>query len=263
MNKKYLLNDKRVKKLKKKIKTAENIFLFLDYDGTLAPFCENPADADVFPGITEELLRIKQKPGIYISLISGRELSNLKSMFYLEGINYAGSHGMEIEFSFLEQVIYPVYKKNELRSVFNKIFSNLKEEINENIRIEDKGFAAAFHYNNDREKALLEKKLKTELEKFSSANLEIISGRQVAEIRPTGWHKGRAVNFIADKLKEQYNLNSSYNIYLGDDRTDEDAFKMVEDGLSIYVQNNGDLKTSAEYYLHNPEEVYWFLKNLL
>ncbi len=263
MNKKHLFQDKRLKEIENKIEAAENIFLFLDYDGTLAPFCKNPDNAAVFPGIKEELFKIQQKSGVYISIISGRELSNLKAMLYLKGINYAGSHGLEIDLSFLEQVVYPAYNKDEFRAVFNKIFSDIEFKIKNNIRIEDKGFAAAFHCNDDLEKVSVKKTLESKIKKFSLDNMEVISGRQVVEIRPAGWNKGEAVNYIADSFKKQYNINSGYNIYLGDDRTDEDAFAVIEDGLSIYVKNSDDLHTSAEYYLNNPEEVYLFLQNLL
>ncbi|RCW84944.1 trehalose 6-phosphatase [Halanaerobium sp. DL-01] len=263
MNKKYLLQERSLKEVKNKIEAAENIFLFLDYDGTLAPFSDKPEQADAFPGIKAVLKRLLCRSDLYICLISGRALNDLESMLKLKGLNYAGSHGLEIDLNFAEKVIYPIYKKDEFRSVFEELLSDIELKINDDIKIEDKGFAAAFHCNNDLEKVSVQKTLETKIKKLSLDNLEVISGRQVVEIRPAGWNKGKAVNYIADRFKKQYNLNSGYNIYLGDDRTDEDAFAVIEKGLSIYVKNSGDLHTSAEYYLNNPEEVYLFLRNLL
>jgi trehalose 6-phosphate phosphatase len=90
----------------------------------------------------------------------------------------------------------------------------------------------------------------------------LLSGREVIEIRPKGWDKGKAVNYISDQIREKSDINEVLRIYIGDDRTDEDAFKVLKDGITIYVQNEDDLNTEAEYYLRDPEDTAKLLKSL-
>lgn len=261
MSKKYLLKSEMFERVKRKIFSGQNIFLFFDYDGTLAPFAEEPSQARVFPGVKDEILKLIDKKNIYLSIVSGRGLADLKSMLKIDGLNYAGSHGLEIELSFVDKVIYPHFSRDELRHKLKRLQSRMENE--ENVRIEDKGFAVAFHCKDDMEKSVIKDKLEAEINGLFFDNLEVISGRQVVEVRPSGWHKGKAVHYISDMLRENYNLEDDYIIYIGDDRTDEDAFEFIKDGLSIYVKNSGDLETAADYYLKNPKEVYLFLRNLL
>ena len=82
------------------------------------------------------------------------------------------------------------------------------------------------------------------------------------ELRPdTNWDKGAAVLWIMNCLKK---ANSSMTgIYLGDDLTDEDAFRVLaENGVSIIVGCHGH-KTLAEYCLRDVKEVKTFLRNLV
>lgn len=114
MNKKYILTNNNLNNLKSKLKINSNILLFLDYDGTLAPFKPDPLSAFALPKIEKELKKIEQSKKYNISLVSGRKLSQLKKMIKLKQSNYAGSHGLEIELSFLNKVIYPAQTQKEV-----------------------------------------------------------------------------------------------------------------------------------------------------
>jgi trehalose 6-phosphate phosphatase len=80
---------------------------------------------------------------------------------------------------------------------------------------------------------------------------------QVLEIRPAiKWDKGKAVNFLLESLG-MANSNDVLPVYIGDDRTDEDAFKMVngmKHGCSILV-STAPKSTSAAYSIRDPSEV--------
>lgn len=70
--------------------------LLLDYDGTLAPIATHP-DLATLPIETKNVLqRLSNMPDVYIAIISGRNVNNVKSMVGIEGITYAGNHGLEI-----------------------------------------------------------------------------------------------------------------------------------------------------------------------
>ena len=252
MNKKYIFDKKNRALIKKEISKAENILLFLDYDGTLAPFKNDPLTAFVLPEIKNSLDKLEKSSKYYLSLVSGRKLNELKKMIDLSHSNYAGSHGLEIE------VIYP-YQNQKIDVLSKKNYQKVKEEFlqAESVELEDKGFGFALHFKSELKKKEAKKELKV---LFENTAYQVLSGRKIIEIRPKGWDKGKAVNYITDQIKANLNLANGLRIYIGDDRTDEDAFKVVKDGITIYVQNENDLNTEAEFYLKDPSDTAELLK---
>ena len=82
------------------------------------------------------------------------------------------------------------------------------------------------------------------------------SGHQVLEIRPrVSWNKGTAVQWVIERLDE-----SSHRLvfYFGDDRTDEDAFASLPDGVTVKVASEAT-RTLARYQLTDPDAVEHFL----
>lgn len=260
MNKKYILDAHNLKTVKRKIEAAENLFLFLDYDGTLAPFNPEPLSAYALPQIEKSLDIIKSKENYYLSLVSGRRLSELKNMIHLEDTSFAGSHGLEIELCFENGVIYP-YQTKSIDPLSKKNYDQVKRNYQkaDDIKVEDKGFGLALHFNSLEKQKEHENKLDS---LFSGSAYQLLSGRKIIEIRPEGWDKGKAVNYMTQKLKENYDLDSALRIYIGDDRTDEDAFRVLDDGITVYVQNDSNLNTRAEYYLKDPEDTAKLLKKM-
>ena len=260
MNKKYLLDDKNLKNIKAVINDAEKVLLFLDYDGTLAPFKADPLSAAALPDSEKSLKKLEQDPKFYLNLVSGRKLSELKKMIDINKAGYAGSHGLEIDLPFKKEIIYP-QESEEIDVMSKKNYQKVKEKYRESdlAELEDKGFGLALHFDLESE----QKKVVSELQSlFENSAYQLLSGRKVIEIRPRGWDKGKAVNYISDQIRENQETDKFLRIYIGDDRTDEDAFKVLKDGISIYVQNEGDLNTEAEYYLKNPEDTAKLLKKL-
>jgi len=260
MNKKFILANKQLSKVKKRIERADDILLFLDYDGTLAPFKADPLSAFVLPEVEASLKKLAEKKKIHMSLISGRKLSELKKMIDLNRCHYAGSHGLEIEMSFADGIIIP-HQNKEIDVLSKKNYQMTKEKYLKavDVRLEDKNFGLALHFDSEKKQAEAEKDLKA---LFENTAYHLLSGREVIEIRPKGWDKGKAVNYISDQIREKSDINEVLRIYIGDDRTDEDAFKVLKDGITIYVQNEDDLNTEAEYYLRDPEDTAKLLKSL-
>jgi len=88
-----------------------------------------------------------------------------------------------------------------------------------------------------------------------------MDGKKVYELLPDiDWNKGKAVLWLLETLGlEGWNV---LPIYIGDDRTDEDAFRALEKpGVGILVSDRAQ-ETSANYTLRNPEEVERFLQNI-
>ncbi|RAK06324.1 trehalose 6-phosphate phosphatase [Halanaerobium saccharolyticum] len=258
MNNSYVLDEQNLNKIKNSLARVENIFLFLDYDGTLAPFKVDPLSAFALPEAESSLKKLEKSQKYHLSLVSGRKLSELKKMIDLNRCHYAGSHGLEIEMSFTKGVIYP-HQKQELDVLSRKNYQKSREKYSklDGVRVEDKGFGLALHFESENEQSAEEKKLQA---LFENTAYQVLSGRKLIEIRPVGWDKGKAINYISDQIRKNLEIDNILRIYIGDDRTDEDAFEVIKDGITIYVQNEDDLNTEAEYYLKNPEDTAELLK---
>ncbi|MGP3778593.1 trehalose-phosphatase [Halanaerobium saccharolyticum] len=252
MNKKYALDNLNLNNIKAQIKKADNVLFFLDYDGTLAPFQPDPLSAFALPEIETNLKELEKKEAYYLSLVSGRKLAELKKMIDLKRSNFAGSHGLEIELFFSEGVIYP-YQTNEIDVLSKKNYQKSKEKYlaKAGVRLEDKGFGFALHFESEQKQLKAEKDLKA---LFKNTAYQVLAGRKIVEIRPAGWDKGQAVKYISNQINKKLGIDNTLQIYIGDDSTDEDAFRVIENGITIYVKNEDDLSTEAEYYLYDPED---------
>ena len=102
--------------------------LLLDYDGTLSPIAKHP-DLAVMPPETKTVLeRLSNHPDVFIAIISGRSQSNVKEMVGIEGITYAGNHGMEILHRDGSSFVHPM--PAEYQGKLDKLLKQLHEEVN-------------------------------------------------------------------------------------------------------------------------------------
>lgn len=248
-------------KLKEKI-TYKHIFLFLDCDGTLAPIEGSPDKAAV-PKETKILLEEMHKnPKVKLAIISGRAIRDVKRIVGVEGLIYAGNHGLEIEGPKLKfEAPVPLRSKE----VIKKIKGQLMKEIS-NIKgtlLEDKGLTLSLHYRlvNRRGVPLVKDLFDEAVKPYLAKRLiKVTSGKKVFEIRPpVEWDKGKVVLWLLARSRFSLGDEDIFPIYIGDDITDEDAFAALKDkGVGVFV---GKPKTSqAKYYLRNPGEVRQFLK---
>ncbi len=244
----------RIDEIKDKLE-GKKLLLFLDYDGTLTPIVESP-DMAVIPDDMRSLLA-ELRRRLPIAVISGRSLEDIKKRVGIEGIIYAGNHGAEIwdgEKTIASQQSFVS------RDLMQEFLNRLKESLSpiNGVLIEDKGITASIHYRMVKERDLPKLfKTFTELSKDYKDSFRIVIGKKVFEIRPVDiWDKGDAVSWIIKNIG-----NGSAPIYIGDDATDEDAFKILRGkGINICIGGNAE----AEYYLKNQKEVkdilQWLLK---
>lgn len=204
---------------------------FFDYDGTLSPIVAHPVDA-VLMASTRKYLRLLSENHPLV-IISGRGLSDVKERTDLEGILYAGSHGFEIEG--WAGLRFTIEDGERLEQMIREITMEMEETLVEffGVEIESKKYAVAVHYRNvpEEDHATLKEKVCKVVDGFPA--LRIGLGKKVFEIRSRQkWDKGKAMLWIAEKM----NLTEKdhFLIYVGDDLTDEDAFRvMPENGLNI------------------------------
>lgn len=260
----YLFNDWAY--IDKKIRGQKNILLLCDYDGTLTPIVDRPEMALLSGDVQKVLARLAGKKQFILGIISGRALEDIKEKVNINGLIYAGNHGLEIEGPGLK-FIHPLTE--ELVSVLRLISQVLRKALN-NIRgviVEDKGMTVSVHYRlvADAELPELHSKFESIVTGARAVGkIKTTAGKKVHEIRPAiAWDKGKAVNLIIERYIPQQRRNDLIPVYLGDDRTDEDAFRVVNQygGISILVDGEGQV-SQAKYYLNSPDEVGSLLEEL-
>ena len=248
-------------------RAATHILLLSDYDGTLTPIVSKPDEAILSPGVREKLRILAGKPNFSVGIISGRPLSETRAMVGVEGIYYAGNHGLEIEGPGLNY-INPAAEaaRAEIKGLGGQLSASLG-----NIRgviIEDKGLGLSVHYRmveqgDESQVAGVFHRIVSPL--LSEGKIIITSGKKVWDVRPPiDWHKGKAVALIGDEIKKLLRLEQLLTIYLGDDTTDEDAFRVIRrpQGWSIFVGQE-NMASEADYFLNSPAEVADFLSRLV
>jgi len=241
------------------------IFLFLDYDGTLTPIAQSPDKAIIPREAMETLRALSKNPNCKVAIISGRALKDIKNKIGLERMIYAGNHGMEIDgpkikFKIPVSMGYMTILK-KIKAILKKKLSKIKGAI-----IEDKGLTLSVHYRLvDAKDAWLVKTIFHETLAYYivSDKIKIRPGKKVLEIRPPlEWDKGKIVLWLLARRKFILNEEPCIPIYIGDDITDEDAFRVLKNiGLTVFVGGPGS--SHAKYYLKNTQEVAEFLGQIL
>jgi len=254
----------------RRLRDAESVLLFADYDGTLTPIVDRPEDA-VLPGETKKILRaLSIMPGFTVGVISGRSLADIMERVGLIGVVYAGNHGLEIKE--LSGILYVDPEAKKVRPVIERIYKKLNGKLAgiKGALVENKGLGLSVHYRLVDEgslpkvRAAFDEAVK---EAEASGRIRVTHGKKVFEVRPAvDIDKGKAVGMLIDN---HINRSAAGNgklmpIYIGDDRTDEDGFRAIEEygrGISIFV-GAPRTRSAARYYLKSTDEVLEFLNKL-
>ncbi|MFC2006089.1 trehalose-phosphatase [Chloroflexota bacterium] len=249
------------------IGAASHTLLLSDYDGTLTPIVSRPDEAILPQAVRDDLLALAEKPTFNVGIISGRSLSEVKALVGLEGIYYAGNHGLEIEGPGLK-FVNPLAKsaQDEIKDLAQRFLTEYGDI--EGIIVEDKGLSLSVHYRlvkRSEEKAAAEIFHQVTSPWLHDGRIRVTSGKKVWEVRPPiDWHKGKAVETIIRELNTVLKGEQELTIYLGDDTTDEDAFKIIHrpQGWSIFIGQDNP-SSNADYFLNSTSEVETFLSRLL
>ncbi|MFC1940115.1 trehalose-phosphatase [Chloroflexota bacterium] len=249
------------------LKAAAHILLLSDYDGTLTPIVSRPDEAILSPDVRKKLRALAEKTNFSVGIISGRALSEVKAMVGVEGIYYAGNHGLEIEGPGLR---FTNPAARAARTVIKDLAGQLSDRLGniKEVIVEDKGLSLSVHYRlvqESEENTVAEVIHQITSPWLSDRKIRVTTGKKVWEVRPPiDWHKGKAVETIRNEIKALLNPGQLLTMYLGDDTTDEDAFRVIDhpEGLSIFVGQEAQ-SSSADYFLTSTAEVEQFLSKLI
>ncbi|KAJ6801796.1 putative trehalose-phosphate phosphatase 6 [Iris pallida] len=248
---------------------GKQIVMFLDYDGTLSPIVDEPDDA-----VMSEAMRAAVKAlASYFptAIVTGRCLDKVWNFVQLAELYYAGSHGMDIKgpTNARKHIKSSTKTKAKPKSVLFQPASEflpMIEEVSKALmektksiqgaKVENNKFCASVHFRKVDEKkwSALAEQVRTVMKEYPK--LKLTQGRKVLEIRPTiKWDKGKALEFLLESLGFA-DCNDILPVYIGDDRTDEDAFKVLRErgqGFGILVSEHPK-ETNASYTLQEPKE---------
>jgi trehalose-phosphatase len=241
------------------VREADGTFIFTDFDGTLIPIVGRPEQAHLPESIKDLLLNLSQRKDISVAIISGRSMADIQSCVGVEGIFYAGNHGLEIVGPGLK-FIHPGINIEDIKRIKEGL-SLIVQDIS-GVILEDKGLSLSLHFRQVEENDLprlnrIFFNFATPLRKEGRINIG--QGKKVYDVKPpVDWDKGKAMEFILRRVDKKLYLP----LYLGDDLTDEDGFKMAQDkgGVGILVGDNA--LSSAEYCLSDVGEVEAFLAKI-
>ncbi|CAN6174118.1 unnamed protein product [Urochloa humidicola] len=253
---------------------GKRIVMFLDYDGTLSPIVDDPDAA--FMSETMRMAVRSVAKHFPTAIVSGRCRDKVFGFVKLAELYYAGSHGMDIKGPAKASSRHAKAKAKrgvlfQPASEFLPMIEEVHEKLDEATRcipgakVENNKFCVSVHFRCVDEKMWgeLSEAVKGVLREYPK--LRLTQGRMVFEVRPTiKWDKGKALEFLLESLGFA-DCSNVLPVYIGDDRTDEDAFKVLRrrgQGVGILVSKHPK-ETSASYSLQEPAEVMEFLLRLV
>lgn len=260
----YLFSDRQ--NIKKALR-GKFLYLFLDFDGTLAPIAETPGSA-IMPEGTKDLLRhLSKMPNCKVAVISGRPLADISRRIGLKNIVYVGNHGFEIKgpkINFKSPV--PLRYRRTLEEIKAKLTKALSSK--KGVFIEDKGISLSLHYRlaDSKDIPAIHAEFYGTILRYELQNkIQTKPGKMVLEVRPLApWDKGKVILWLLGRglFAMRDRIMKVFPIYIGDDVTDEDAFEALgERGMTIFV--GAPKKTKARFYIKDTKEAARFLREIL
>ncbi|CAN5645415.1 hypothetical protein BH23GEM10_BH23GEM10_06410 [soil metagenome] len=241
---------------------AGALLLGLDFDGTLAPIVPRPEDAAMPAELRPVIESLVQRADTRIAFISGRGLDDLTGRVAIDGAFYAGNHGLEIEGPGVRRMHeQAAAARDSMAALAGRLRTALADI--PHATVEDKGVTLSVHYRRvtDDDSAAQVRRLVRSCTDGTDG-LRVTDGKKVVEIRPdVDWHKGRALAFLRSTIEQRFGPAPA--VFIGDDRTDEDAFRELGDGdWAIVVGDPPPPDTSARARLRDTDDVAGFLRSL-
>ncbi len=245
-----------------RLRRARRVLLLFDYDGTLTPILPRPEDAVLDEGVRASLRALAAQERYLVGMVSGRSLGDLMERVGLPELLYAGNHGLEVRGLGLD-FAHP--GAAVAKDALDRVSRQLQVEFGgiPGVQVEHKGQSLTVHYRNVAEEltGTVEKATRAAADPYvRRGELRTTRGKMVVEVRPgVEWDKGKAIAMVRGSFPEP-----PFPVYFGDDVTDEDGFRVVQElnGLAVFVGPPRD-GTVALHQLESPEEVATVLSMLV
>jgi trehalose 6-phosphate phosphatase len=227
--------------------------LFLDVDGTLIELTDSPFKTHADPELKALLGEVAERLGGAVALVSGRSIEYLDALFAPLRLPAAGLHGVE-----RRKASGVMHGASFVDSQLDPARAALKAlvEAHPGTLLEDKGRTVAVHFRMAPECESTVRDTVIEVASRLNSNYHIQDGNMMVEIKPRGFTKASAVK----AFMQEPPFSGRKPVVVGDDLTDQDAFKAVEHqgGLSIAV---GD-RVHGQYRVENAAAVRAWLQEI-
>ena len=247
--------SERLPAVRERLEDAPQLLVCLDFDGTLAPIVERPDEARPLPENEDAVAALAANPAVTTAVVSGRALADVRER--IDGPNvYAGNHGLELARGD-EVAVHPVARKRASTLAAVCSTPEVALESVPGVRIENKRLTGTVHLRSVPEplRPVVRRRTRETVDRLAGDDLELSTGKCILEIEPTvPWGKGNAVELLeADVAPE------TTTVYVGDDTTDESAFRAVEPA-GVGVRVGDDRSSAASCRVDSPREVASFLR---
>ncbi len=250
------LNEKRLEEILNNFKKAKKRIFFLDYDGTLRGFVNNPQDAKPDDELLQLITKLQENEDNEVVIISGRDSVTLGEWFREVPVTLISEHGV------LKRTVGNDWELTETMN--NDWFPAIEPVLQTYVDrtagtfIEKKNYSLAWHYRKADPQLGTQRanELSNVIKELTSNHgLSVLSGNKVLEIKSSNVHKGKAAN--------NHILNKNYDFIfcIGDDWTDEFMFQdLPEESITVKV---GVANTAARYYVDDTDHVRTLLNSFL
>ncbi|HVU54208.1 MAG TPA: trehalose-phosphatase [Puia sp.] len=238
------------------LRARKRLFL-LDYDGTLTPFFRLPNLARPDNILLETLGSIARSPENMVYIVSGRDGWTLDSWLGHLPVHIIAEHGARIRHSqgrWEERALPAV----QWRRIVEPVMERYAKECLHSF-IEKKDFSIVWHYRNSPVEQVRDVKMALYAElchQTEGFGLQVMMGHKIIEVRNEGTDKGTAIREVLEREEADFILA------VGDDRTDEDMFRMLADVSNAYTIKVGAEASFAHFNMHTPQMVISLLGNL-
>jgi trehalose 6-phosphate phosphatase len=257
----------------RRLETASGLWLFLDYDGTLAEFAPTPDHVAPDPQVIETIRDLVDESGsedkngsrqnlVRVSIVSGRRLAHIRTLLPMPGVLLAGTYGIEMHHPVEGDInriqietIQPVL--DAVRPLWAKLVAG-----RQGFYLEDKGWALALHarFASDEEAEQVLSNAKGILDHIGlGADFRVLGGSKFLEVGPAIANKGKTVEYLLDRFA----WPEALTVFVGDDDKDEEAFAVIQErgGIAVVVAAE-PRPTRAEFRLEAPLDVRRWLQDL-
>lgn len=243
------------KEVLERFQHAGSRLILLDYDGTLADFTPIPDLAQPEERVLELLRDLAANPRNRVVIVSGRDQATLEKWFGALPIDLIAEHGIftKIAGAWKLGISDPLFWRQGVLDIMETFAQNCSGAF-----VEEKSFSLCWHYRNTVQESgfAQSRELVSVLSDYLiSTNANMIDGNKVVEVKPAQINKGLSI------LQNLFPTQYDFCLSIGDDKTDEDMFEVVNEigGITIKVGKTG---SQAKYSLETVQMVISFLEHL-